>query len=438
MRYWGFKKIDKVKVPQKRSAAFGTLVHAIVAAHYSPDHKLRARGEDEEEIEFLNDEIALAKTCAKSLIAAYPDIDDPKIESEILVKRRGFSYFGYSDLLWIDDFLNVADHKTSANPMEYALTAEELLVDEQSLIYAADAFEKYHGDIVRLQWTYVATRSMKNGLRAGEVLPVRVTMSRDQVRKRLPLLDDVAREILRARKVKRANDLPPNPSACGNYGGCPFVEICDLTLDQKLEHVLQEEREEKNMGKSIREMMQERGKSLREKIDEPKKEESKGATVRRLPPPRVNSPEQPKDPVAASRATATKETPVTERKSPTAEEILQICVDNDGTAEFSSRSDSDLPFAHGRTLASMEREGFITVEEHGSRRLVTATDRGYRKVGVTKTEAKEETSVREPADSADREVWLRIACAICVTSDNDDDIISSTHKIFAEYKRTFG
>ena len=203
---------------------------------------------------------------------------------------------------------------------------------------------------------------------------------------------------------------------------------------------------------SIREMMQSKGRAMAARTEGStpgKSREKSNGRTRLLPPPKVNSPEAPADPVGASRgagrSSADQKAAVDdERKSPTVEDILRKCAEMGGVRVFSSRSgDRNLMFAHGRTLATMERDGLIAVAEDGSKRSVALTDRGWRKIGMDppSDEASPEalmsieTQGRNP--DRDREAWLRIACSVAGSTGGESDV-DRIQAIFAEYQKVCG
>ena len=398
-RKWGFDKIDQIPVATSPGAAFGSLVHARLEGYF-------AHGVD------VGDD--RAGKVASALATCYPPPGDGSmlVEKQLVVEADGFAWRGKIDLIYQEDNgkIIVCDHKTLRQPELYALDSVELFRDVQAVIYSHLALKNFDVDWVHLQWTYAATQG------APKPYAVRVLMDRDHVAKHLPALEATAREILAARSATTANDLPPNLNACGNYGGCPYAEHCVRTKEQRMSAIFNDD--EENDMSSLREILQQRAGAT----TTPKPESGNGKIpppvppelhAGKLPPPRpdVNAPEAPKDEqtrVDISKrvgaggdaralveaeaqgkdlddAAAKAKAEAFKKKSPKQYEILAHC--GVQTCAFARRKDAGqagIPFAHGRTLNAMVKDGIITVEEVSSKvSNVTATAAGLELLGMS-------------------------------------------------------
>jgi len=181
------------------------------------------------------------------------------IETTTEVSRYyGFQDIGFQDAktgLWV-----VGDHKFTGN-FDYALSEEDpdtltpeeqaergkngfLKTDVQSNVYARAGMDRHGVDRLELRWIYYR--------RVGAAKSKRVSLVvyRDSVEKMfVDKIDPAASEIHSVRAIGGVSgkDLPGNPRACDDYGGCPHLSYCeisplermraamaDLTLKEKL------------------------------------------------------------------------------------------------------------------------------------------------------------------------------------------------------------
>jgi hypothetical protein len=286
---------------------------------------------------------------AEALVAAVPSIDRMRVEHSFVLRRNGFDYHGIIDVFgytkdttpWgLPNALPIVlDHKTSSNPECWGLTEAQLPEDEQAIVYAAYAMHQSGAGGVHLQWSYVNSKG------PPKVTPVCVKVTREHVEKRLEVLDQRALKIVEARKAATAVDLPYNPDACSDFGGCPFAEHCPRTLDDKL----------------------------------PKRKETMPTLEEMLAANPVNSPEAPEDLssiVEGSKAQLDKES--NGKKVPTepvkldADTLLGLLAERGTVTVVSRQSDATTatPYCHGRTLNALIGKGQIRVEGEGNTKTV--------------------------------------------------------------------
>jgi hypothetical protein len=135
--------------------------------------------------------------------------------------------YGYKDAQLVSpdlDAVTVFDLKTTSS-LAWAKTPDELLCDTQSVVYGIDGLLSAPGAMsVKLRWVYTQTKN------AHCSRPTDVTM--DWAHVEALLANRVARAwrlgLLKERMEKgTAKTLKPNTRACGDYGGCQFLPLCD-------------------------------------------------------------------------------------------------------------------------------------------------------------------------------------------------------------------
>jgi hypothetical protein len=435
------KYLDGLPDPPGAAARFGTEVHAVLEAYLrdgtEPDTSTRA-----------------GKLAAKGL-DLYPEAV-AFVEEEIIFDRGGILFRGFIDAAWEDDEdPTISDHKTSSNPAKWGLTPAMMPTDPQALIYSAWALDYWGSSAVNLQWTYYQTRG------AAVAFPVRGRITREQAQDQFEtLLDPIARGIVDARaafeagSIEGANALPAKPSACGDFGGCPYAEFCERSPDEAITAIFGPKTKDKDKNKM----------GLKEMLAAKKGRKMAPPRVDELPPPTreanviaINPPEAPPSPEVArevSRAVgqatgnaATKKakareianaaaganTPEDARaatletlervepaavaptpapaksgskaKSLTQAEVLALVCEGT-THQFtgsSSKGTDARPYVHGRTLKAMQKYGLIKVwEDHPESgiRTVMPTDHGREKYAATQ---KPTTGSSKPAKAPEPE-----------------------------------
>jgi CRISPR/Cas system-associated exonuclease Cas4 (RecB family) len=237
-RRWAWEKVEGVRVESAPSAALGTRVHEILEAWLrdgtTPDLR--------EEFSYAHPHSPTDRTVrhpgqiARTGLHLLPAPGTVDVEAEMYIGREhspNGPYFGRLDghKPYALEVL-VLDHKTTSDP-RYALTEETLRKDVQAVMYAAWAMIRYGVVNVRLRWIYSLT---KKPYRAWAV---EVVVHRDEIAPVLETIDRTAAAMWRIYSVGvRALDVPPNPSACSDFGGCPHRARCALTPQQTLEALM--------------------------------------------------------------------------------------------------------------------------------------------------------------------------------------------------------
>jgi hypothetical protein len=180
---------------------------------------------------------------AASGLAMLPSPDSPGLEVQkhfVLPSARSrpgepapFGYHGYMDC-WLpngglpdmppDSKVQITDFKCTSNPDGFWVkTAETLGDDVQAMLYATWALYSTGARFVDLVWLYFATRGRRRVKRVWR------RVDREHVAARFLAIDAVASELV-ALKLKKPDplSLPPSPTACDNFGGCPHRATCNL------------------------------------------------------------------------------------------------------------------------------------------------------------------------------------------------------------------
>lgn len=427
-RKWGYRYIDGIETPQTKSAALGSATHSVLERYFAkgtdPDTSTR---EGKLAAAALQD----GGFPGPATLDASRDErmeGDLLVEAELNFEWDGVHYRGFMDLGWwgADDHPTVSDHKTSSDPAKYGLTADQLLTDAQGLIYGVFGMAYWSSDACGLQWTYIKTKG-----RAQVIPVRNLLKRTEAHKNFADIVAPVGAAIYDALKnVDEAKNLAANPSACGMYGGCPHAEYCPRTRDEKITAIFGQDQNENEQGKGkstmgIKDMLKAKGRDGKRKApprpEELKnKDKDKGGDVVPMPGRTVNAPEAPANAAVArevSQAVGAAEGSKAQKKAEaksvanaaagatTAEEARdaianrviepnitwfengQMPKDWDPSAtpkpdqvlawvvtgtfhDFTSdrkAATAELPFAHGRTLSSLDRAGKLSSNKTGSK-----------------------------------------------------------------------
>lgn len=229
-RKWAWIYLERLPRTESPSAALGTMVHLQL------ENYLR----DATPLDFTtpppDDRYLAPGYIAHSALEFLPEPKLPEdwLEHEFAMRSANHTYYGKIDIF--DHHQQVVyDHKTSASPKKWGKRPEDLDYDPQAIIYAAHAYTVWKQPTITLQWTYMATQ------RKVDAFPVRRQLTVEHVGTVFAEIERVADEIHEIKRSgKRALDLVPNPRACKAYGGCPFVEHCNLSPLERMEGYMSE------------------------------------------------------------------------------------------------------------------------------------------------------------------------------------------------------
>lgn len=244
-RRWALRSIAKLPQPTSPSQALGIEID---------DGQLQPYLRDGRPFDFTKE----SGYIAASALPYLPEGGGKEVQKHFILPSpsKQFGYQGYLDL-WLptgglpvhegmpdDDSPVVVDFK-STKDFKWALTPEELKTDVQAQLYATWAMFSTGKRKVHLAWIYLLTRGAKKSMRrfvtvdAAHVFEQFKAIDKDAcemfaVREGCP---DVSVESAQDRLIDYALELPPTPSACGDYGGCPYQHVCNLSPSQFVDSI---------------------------------------------------------------------------------------------------------------------------------------------------------------------------------------------------------
>ena len=223
LRKWAWEKIDRFPRAQNESAALGGEVHEAQLEPWLRDGKPF-------DLTKKSGQIALA---GMHLIPA-PGTPHMGVETEFVLHAWGHRIYGRKDIEFTDR-PEVWDHKTTKD-MKWSKTPEELRSNIQAVIYAADAMVKNGTDYADLRWVYYKTTKPYKATR------VELRLLRPELEPTLLRIKDVADtiQLIRDSGLKAA-DLPPNPTHCDAYGGCPYQAVCNLSTRERMRALMSQQ-----------------------------------------------------------------------------------------------------------------------------------------------------------------------------------------------------
>jgi len=149
-----------------------------------------------------------------------------------------FQYQGYMDL-WLPDsgampglaggVPFVGDFKTTSN-LKWAKSEAVLKTDVQAMLYATYALYATRAREIDLTWIYFQTKGPRRSTRTH------LRVHTDHVVEQFRGIENTALEMQAIREADAAPlELPPSPSQCEAYGGCPYRSRCNLS---PAEHII--------------------------------------------------------------------------------------------------------------------------------------------------------------------------------------------------------
>ena len=226
LKAWGWKYIMKLKEPTSPAAAQGQEAHARLEKYLEAGDLAKLHGPD-------GRPDALTERLKHGVKYLPPPSPNLEIERHMKTEIGGVTYQGYIDLHWIDAKGEhwILDHKTTGKIGPFSLTTKTLPHDMQALIYAKMIFdEDPNAQRVNLRWVYY---QLRNGIRSQAVdaqLTREETLSRlggmiPEKSQRLERLYQI-RTKPEQEKLAQVRNFPENNKACGDFGGCAFIEVC--------------------------------------------------------------------------------------------------------------------------------------------------------------------------------------------------------------------
>lgn len=236
-RRWAWAHICKLWEEESRGTALGKRVHAIHEA-YLRNGVVPDPGEtwvwpkDKYKKTFYPGRIALSMMPR----GIYPSPKTGKTEVKLNIKVDGVVWTCVIDwhALVSDDEIVIIDHKTSADPVQYAKTVDTLPKDPQALIYSRVIIDYYKKQraTVTAHWNYGANDASPKKAR---VVTARFE-SENLITEFAKRMAPIGRELIRLKKAKvDPLTLPFNADACFLYHKpCKYVENCKLTTQERI------------------------------------------------------------------------------------------------------------------------------------------------------------------------------------------------------------
>ena len=214
-RKWYIEKCTDAPRPEpSKAVVLGSDVHAVLEAY------LRDGVEPDEETR--------AGRIAASGLHLLPE-GVLEIETEIKLQDIEPPLLGYIDVLDLTEpwMPVVIDHKTTSS-WDWTKTEEELKSDPQMIAYARYALDQCTAaDTVEVCHIQYITKG------APEARRVAAVISREHVNEHWEKLKKVAAEIKATSLLDEVEDVEPNLSACGAFGGCPYADTCAALGDSQ-------------------------------------------------------------------------------------------------------------------------------------------------------------------------------------------------------------
>lgn len=226
-RKWGFKYLERLPDPPKPGAALGTEVQ---------DEQVDPWLRDGRTFDFTRRSGEIAQKLVPLLPAPISTGKSPGLEVRkkfLMPSPTGlFAYRGEFDLYAPDSVIVpglkggrvfLGDVKTTGNP-KYAKTEESLRKDIQCQLYSMDIMYETGQDELDAVWFYTKTKGSQRAWR------VHLHVKAPDVVEQFQKIDAEGAELVTTRLSKpKIDDLPPNPRMCGEYGGCPYNKVCNLS-----------------------------------------------------------------------------------------------------------------------------------------------------------------------------------------------------------------
>lgn len=128
-----------------------------------------------------------------------------------------------------DEHLHVGDLKTTSD-FRYAKTREQLADNTQMVVYAKAGYALFQAQKVSISHVYARTRGSAKALSVPAASEDPIWMPRSEVNEKWERRVETIKQMMRvAATVNSADELPPNTSECGAYGGCAFRAKCGLS-----------------------------------------------------------------------------------------------------------------------------------------------------------------------------------------------------------------
>jgi RecB family exonuclease len=213
-RYYFFRYVEKIATPKRQAQERGTNIHSELE-HYIETGITRPS----EWSKYVDAAKPFLPTLSESGVVAEKEFRLPTFDG-------GPVWVGYKDLeIRAEKVVRIFDYKTTSD-FRYAKTPAELATDVQMSTYAHEAWLSHDGvDRVEVGHLYLLTKN-KTPKTLFVLADIPKRTAAEQWQRDLAV---VKQTVDAAACITNGEDLPPNTSACGMYGGCDFRARCGLT-----------------------------------------------------------------------------------------------------------------------------------------------------------------------------------------------------------------
>lgn len=212
-RLWWWQKVAGYQTPTSPAMELGTLIHSQLESYLTggdvPKNAIAVAG-----LEYLPDPSDVRPENVERRV----DLSDPSLPVPII---------GYIDLVEPPDILGasrliptITDHKTTSN-FKYIRQPDVLAHDPQAIIYSTFAFRELFPDEheVEFRHVYYRTRGRPDSRESAVVFTRGLAEERFKGIVETVVAQSEARE-------QDITAIEPTLTACGDYGGCPFLSNC--------------------------------------------------------------------------------------------------------------------------------------------------------------------------------------------------------------------
>ncbi len=218
-RRWFLGKVRKVPAPKKPSASTGIEIHRIIEGWFK-------RGV----IQGATEHLEKCHAAVAQLPAPHPRL---LVEHHFSIPPEdGLPKFtGVIDLVVppappLQESIDIIDHKSSSSVEKIRVNPVSLITDPQMLVYAEWGYRTY-GDTrpVRVTHNTISTKHKARVLPLRWVEIPRKTAADNWENQKITIRGMLG---LAESPVADFNDVPCNPEACGDYGGCDYLPLCSV------------------------------------------------------------------------------------------------------------------------------------------------------------------------------------------------------------------
>lgn len=235
-RRWVASYVLGIKQPQTEAMAFGETGHKYLENYM----KYGTPPDAEKPWQFTKEsKIRYPGLSAKKAIKHIPKPGTARAEHGFSFVINDIEFIGYIDLEYFDEHKNIylTDYKFVSS-YQSALDSDSLQTNVQTTIYAAKSIFEHKVENINLKWVYIL--STKN----PSVRTITSGLTKKQTSDQLKKLLDICEEMIELRdsikkekytEIEILNEIQPTIESCSRYGGCYYINMCNLTPEQLMQ-----------------------------------------------------------------------------------------------------------------------------------------------------------------------------------------------------------